>query len=162
MLWIREILVRIRIRGSVPLTNGSGSCFILQRLTCSLQKIIFFKVFSFYFLKVHWFFLLFFACWWKDPDPGPFKIMTDSDPQHCFRKSDLVGGCCVYGMYCSYPSDSYPSVCTVYSIVLESRPFFTATYFFFLRRPWPTVAFILQTSQKPYHRITANITKQIF
>jgi hypothetical protein len=25
MLWIRDIVVRIRIRGSVPLTNGSGS-----------------------------------------------------------------------------------------------------------------------------------------
>jgi hypothetical protein len=25
VLWIRDILVRIRIRGSVPLTNGSGS-----------------------------------------------------------------------------------------------------------------------------------------
>ena len=25
MLWIRDFLVRIRIRGSVPLTNGSGS-----------------------------------------------------------------------------------------------------------------------------------------
>ncbi len=27
VLWIRDILVRIWIRGSVPLTNGSGSCY---------------------------------------------------------------------------------------------------------------------------------------
>jgi hypothetical protein len=28
-LWIRDILLRIqiRVRGSVPLTNGSGSCY---------------------------------------------------------------------------------------------------------------------------------------
>jgi hypothetical protein len=29
LLWIRDILVRIRIRGSVPLANGSGSCYFL-------------------------------------------------------------------------------------------------------------------------------------
>ncbi len=28
VLWIRDILVRIRIRGSVPLTNGPGSRFV--------------------------------------------------------------------------------------------------------------------------------------
>ncbi len=30
VLWIHEILVRIRIRGSIPLTNGSGSCSFRQ------------------------------------------------------------------------------------------------------------------------------------
>jgi|688.fasta_scaffold304716_2 hypothetical protein len=44
VLWIRGILVRIRISGSVSLTNGSGSYF--------------FKDFRFsadYFLKVHYY-----------------------------------------------------------------------------------------------------------
>jgi hypothetical protein len=27
VFWIRDILVQIRIRGSVTLTNGSGSCY---------------------------------------------------------------------------------------------------------------------------------------
>jgi hypothetical protein len=27
VMWIRDILVQIRIRGSVPLTSGSGSCY---------------------------------------------------------------------------------------------------------------------------------------
>jgi hypothetical protein len=30
VLRIHEILVRIRIRGSIPLTNGSGSCYFRQ------------------------------------------------------------------------------------------------------------------------------------
>jgi hypothetical protein len=36
------ILVRIRIRGPVPLTYGSGSCLVRQWLTRSQQKICFF------------------------------------------------------------------------------------------------------------------------
>ncbi len=42
-------LVRIRIRGSVPLIYGSGSCFCRQWLTRCQQKISFFAS---YFLKV--------------------------------------------------------------------------------------------------------------
>ncbi len=40
-VWIRDILVRIRIRGSVTLTYGSGSCFFRQWLTRCQQKIFF-------------------------------------------------------------------------------------------------------------------------
>ncbi len=55
LLRIRDILVRIRIRGSTPLTNGSGcgSCyFSLVTLKTSAKnlKIIFF---AYYFLRVH-------------------------------------------------------------------------------------------------------------
>ncbi len=42
MLWIRDILVRIRIRGSVPLTRGSGfgSCSFCQWIPrCSFSKV---------------------------------------------------------------------------------------------------------------------------
>jgi hypothetical protein len=39
VLRIRDILVRMLIRGSVPLTDGSGSCYFL--------------FFAYYFLKVH-------------------------------------------------------------------------------------------------------------
>ncbi len=38
VLWVRDILVRIRIRGSVPLTYGSGSCFFRLWLTRCQQK----------------------------------------------------------------------------------------------------------------------------
>ncbi len=55
VLWIRDILVPIRIRGSVPLTSGSGSCFFRQWLTSCQQKISYlFKVFfPYYFLKLY-------------------------------------------------------------------------------------------------------------
>ncbi len=49
MLRISDILVRIRIRGSVPLTNGSGSgfgpCNFRQRFSTWQLKTIFFYVF---------------------------------------------------------------------------------------------------------------------
>ncbi len=48
VLWNRDILVRIRNRGSVPFTYGSGSgyCFFRQWLTKTQRKIrLFFKVF---------------------------------------------------------------------------------------------------------------------
>jgi hypothetical protein len=52
VLWIHVILVQIRIRGSLPLTYGSGSCFFRLWLTMTRrqQKISFFAN---YFLKVH-------------------------------------------------------------------------------------------------------------
>jgi hypothetical protein len=61
---IQDIMVRIRIRGSIPLTNefgsrcGSGSCLIVSDLQDVNKKIIFFSLsfFAFYFLyflKVH-------------------------------------------------------------------------------------------------------------
>ncbi len=43
---IRDILVRVRIRGSVPMTYGSGSCFFRQWLTRCQQKYVFKKVFG--------------------------------------------------------------------------------------------------------------------
>ncbi len=43
--------VRIRIRGSVPLTYGSGSCFFRQWLTRCQQKIIFFQRFFAYYYQ---------------------------------------------------------------------------------------------------------------
>jgi hypothetical protein len=45
VLRIHEILVRIRIRGSIPLTNGSvsGSCYFRQWPSRRQQKIIFLK-----------------------------------------------------------------------------------------------------------------------
>ncbi len=53
VLWIRDILVRIRI----PMTYGSGtgsrSWFICQWLTGSQQRVSFFQRFFCYFLKVH-------------------------------------------------------------------------------------------------------------
>jgi hypothetical protein len=42
VLWIRDILVRIRIRRSVPPTYGSGSCFFRQGLRRCQQKIYLF------------------------------------------------------------------------------------------------------------------------
>ncbi len=48
---IHDILVRIRNRGSIPLTSGSGACYFV----CDLQDVNkkLFKFFSFYFLKIH-------------------------------------------------------------------------------------------------------------
>ncbi len=60
---IRDMLVRIRIqiRGSVSLTNGSGSgsCFF-SSVTFETNKTI-------------------FACCWKDPDRDPYLWLTDPD-----------------------------------------------------------------------------------
>jgi hypothetical protein len=47
VLLIRDILVRIRIRGSVPLTNGSGSGSAIFDLQDANQKFFLFKVFFF-------------------------------------------------------------------------------------------------------------------
>ncbi len=84
MLWIRDILIWIRIRWSVSLTYGpgSGSCSFRQWLARCQQKISFFQSFFAYnFLKVHLHqpskiknqkiveikvSLLFFDCWLKD------------------------------------------------------------------------------------------------
>ncbi len=53
VLRIHEILVRIRIRRSMPLTNESGSrsCYFRQWPLRRQHKII--SVFAYYFLKVH-------------------------------------------------------------------------------------------------------------
>jgi hypothetical protein len=57
MMWIRDILMRIRIRGSVLLTYGSrfgsGSCFFRQWLTRCNKKYLFKTCFAYYFMKVH-------------------------------------------------------------------------------------------------------------
>ncbi len=47
-----DILVRIRIRGSVPVTYGSGSCVFRQWQTrCQQKKLYFQSFFAYYFLK---------------------------------------------------------------------------------------------------------------
>jgi hypothetical protein len=48
VLRIRDILVRIRIRGSLSLTNGSGSCYFVSdgKMTTKI-------FFTYYFLKLH-------------------------------------------------------------------------------------------------------------
>ncbi len=60
VLRIHDILVWIRIRGSMPLTYGSGSgcgsgsCSFRHWLSRCKQKLFFFKsFFAYYFLKVH-------------------------------------------------------------------------------------------------------------
>ncbi len=92
VLWIRDFLVWIRIRGSIPLTYGFGSSFFCQWLTRYQEKKAFFQMFFclqryLYFLKLHLHpsskiksqkevkkiveikvFPPFFACWCKDPD----------------------------------------------------------------------------------------------
>ncbi len=48
VFWIRDILVQIRIRGSVPLTNESGSWFFVSDTPIKNQIFV-----AFFFLKVH-------------------------------------------------------------------------------------------------------------
>ncbi len=53
MLWIRDVFLQTRIRGSVPLTYGSGSCFGLQ-WPKRCKKIIFLLItFWRYLVPVH-------------------------------------------------------------------------------------------------------------
>ncbi len=52
VLRIHDILVWIRIRGSMPLTNGSGSCYFLHWPSRCQKKLIF-SAYRYYFLKVH-------------------------------------------------------------------------------------------------------------
>ncbi len=55
VLRIHDILVSIRIRGYMPLTNGSGSCYFHHWPSRRQQKTNLKKSFSAYnFLKVHW------------------------------------------------------------------------------------------------------------
>jgi hypothetical protein len=110
VLGIRDILVRIRIRGSVPLTNGSGSnsgSYFFLQVTLRMQKnnFLYFLITypqahylqskSFYFLlkilgkKIvfckHCFSLLStFMRKGKDPEPDP-------DPYHCLMDPDPGG-----------------------------------------------------------------------
>ncbi len=107
VLRIRDILVRIwiRIRGSVPMTTGSGSGSSYFRHWPSS---------AYYFLKVHLHhfskikspktlktleinvFLTIFSWWSKDPNPDPYLWLmdtdpggpknTDPDPQNCFNR----------------------------------------------------------------------------
>jgi hypothetical protein len=54
VLRIHDILGWIRICGSMPLTNGSGSCYFHHWPSRCQQKLIFNTIFSaYYFLKVH-------------------------------------------------------------------------------------------------------------
>ncbi len=58
VMWIRDILVRIRIRGYVPLTNGSwfGSCYFLP-WPSKRQQNTFFPAYD--FLKIQYIYILF-------------------------------------------------------------------------------------------------------
>jgi hypothetical protein len=52
-LRIHDILVRIRICGSIPLTNGCGSCYFRHWPSRQQQKILIFLKLCFFLLKVH-------------------------------------------------------------------------------------------------------------
>jgi hypothetical protein len=107
LLWetvsrIHDILVWIRIREPMPLTNGSGSCYFRHGPSIGQQKINCFKQYfclllfegtftSFSKIKVQKksqnsmnqgfsFFLTIFAWWWKDPDPDPYIWLMDPGP----------------------------------------------------------------------------------
>ncbi len=53
MFQIRDILVRILILGSVPLTNRSCSDLLFSTVTFKMQKNVFLGSFAYYFLKVN-------------------------------------------------------------------------------------------------------------
>ena len=70
VFWIRSILIRIRIWGSVPLDCGSGSyCFHRRLSRC--QKMSFLKVFLAYFLEV------FKEKLWKTPKTVDIKVFLN-------------------------------------------------------------------------------------
>jgi hypothetical protein len=102
VLWIHDILLRIRICGSVLLTFGfwfgSGSCFFYSGWQdANPKKVLYFKVFWLLLFKGTFTsvfkakkakrshkimvpksrFSSCFACWWKNPDP--YTILTDPD-----------------------------------------------------------------------------------
>jgi hypothetical protein len=99
MLWIRDILVRIRIRVAASLTYGSGSgypdpAFLSVEVPTKNEFLCFYYFFESTFSSVFLdkkskrshkieeikVFLIFFTCRWKDLDPDSYKIMTDPDP----------------------------------------------------------------------------------
>jgi hypothetical protein len=53
VLGIRDILVRICIRGSLHLTNGSGFVIFVSDLQDVNKKLNFFYCFAYYFLNLH-------------------------------------------------------------------------------------------------------------
>ncbi len=55
VLWIHDILVWIRIRGSISLTNGSGSCFFRHRPARCQQKTYFLT--QFFLLITLWMYI---------------------------------------------------------------------------------------------------------
>jgi hypothetical protein len=75
--WIRDILVRIRIRirilGSVPLSNGSGRPKNIRiRIRNTSKKLE--RSHKTVEIKA---FLTVFAWWWKDPEPDPYLWLVD-------------------------------------------------------------------------------------
>ena len=106
MLWIRDIFVRIRVRGSVPLTYGIGSCYFCQ---CQ-QKIIFCSL----LLQVHLHYtsqtikiskssrsnktveIEVFDYWFMTKGSGSVQIMTDPDPT---MTTVIYWKCSVLGHY---------------------------------------------------------------
>jgi hypothetical protein len=53
VLWIRDILVRIQIRGSVSLSYGSGFCSFVSGFQDLNKNKFFFQIFFFLLFKVH-------------------------------------------------------------------------------------------------------------
>ncbi len=94
VLGIRDMLVRIQILWSVPLTNGSG-CGTMAHLHHS-SKIKKKSQRSYKTLEIK-VFLTIFAWWWKDPDPYLWLTDPDADPR----------GLKTYGSYCSDPQHWY-------------------------------------------------------
>ncbi len=95
VLWICDILERIRIRGPVALTYGSGS-FSLVTFKMLRKNIFFLLIFVGTFTSVFKdkksrrshtkveikVFLTFFAWWWKDPDPRGTNIEGSGRPKN--------------------------------------------------------------------------------
>ncbi len=94
---VSQIRMRIRILGSVPLTNGSGSCSFRQWLRdvkkkftnflCSFIIEGTFTVHLHHSSKIkksqtskNQHFFHFFACWWRDPNPCIWITDPDADP----------------------------------------------------------------------------------
>ncbi len=103
VLRIHVILVWIRIGGSMPLTNGSGSCYFRHWPSTCQQKTIFLQFFLLH-LHLHHFskikvkkshkivgikvFLTIFAWWCSVADPGCLSRIPDPD-FHPSRIPDL-------------------------------------------------------------------------
>ncbi len=118
VLQIHEIFLRIRILGSIPLTNGSGfrsgsgSCFFVSDLQGVNKKhFVFLKFFfGYYFLKVH---LHNFSkmniikksqnsrnqCFVLFLHDDPYLQLMDPDPQHWCVSMDMTCPLCPMPMH---------------------------------------------------------------
>ncbi len=110
VLRIYDILVWIRIRGSMPLTNGSGSCYFRHWPQDANKNFFFFNCSAYYFLKVHLHhfskiksqkelqnsrnqeFSYYFCMMKGDPDPEPDPYLWLMDPNPGGPKTCGSGG----------------------------------------------------------------------